>query len=95
MRAAQAFLREHGCKQVGCNGYAPYYIFPGVDHEYAEAHPFLRAHGFTVSTEAVMRCLASARRVFVLVAAIPYSLTMVPSFSPRTMRLSMPFCLRL
>jgi GNAT superfamily N-acetyltransferase len=50
---ALAYLRMWGRTRVLCNGYAPYYLFPGVDEEYAEAHAFLQARGFTPGAEAV------------------------------------------
>ncbi|HVK03337.1 MAG TPA: GNAT family N-acetyltransferase, partial [Armatimonadaceae bacterium] len=48
-----AFLRERGRTRVTCNGYAPHYVFPGVDEEYAEAHEFLEARGFAPASAAV------------------------------------------
>ena len=48
-----AFLRQKGCRQVGCSGYSPYYIFPGVDEDYGAARAFLSARGFTPSAPAV------------------------------------------
>ena len=47
------FLRSKGRKVVMCNGYAPYYIFPGVDVEYEAANAFLQQHGFAVLSEPV------------------------------------------
>jgi len=40
------FLRDKGRTDVLCNGYAPYYVFPGVDAEYVEGLSFLEKHGF-------------------------------------------------
>jgi mycothiol synthase len=48
-----AFVRAQGRTRVSCNGYAPYYQFPGVDLQYSEAHSFLQSCGFTSSSEAV------------------------------------------
>jgi GNAT superfamily N-acetyltransferase len=53
LEAGLAFLRAHGRERVLCNGYAPYYIFPGVDVDYAEASAFLTARGFQPASEAV------------------------------------------
>ena len=36
------FLRGQGRTEVMCNGYAPYYVFPGVDEDYREAIGFLQ-----------------------------------------------------
>jgi mycothiol synthase len=52
------FLREHGRTAVSCNGYAPYYIFPGVDCDYTEALGFLQARGFSVVSEPVAMGMA-------------------------------------
>jgi mycothiol synthase len=51
--AGLAHLRTAGRQKVLCNGYAPYYIFPGVDVEYEAAHHFLARHGFTSVSEPV------------------------------------------
>jgi len=48
-----AFLRNHGCQTVTCNGYVPFYAFPGVDIEYAEACGLLNSMGFRQLTELV------------------------------------------
>ncbi len=53
LAAGLDFLRERGRADVMCNGYAPYYIFPGVDVDYSEAQQFLQARGFSVSSESV------------------------------------------
>ncbi len=46
LEAGLNYLREQGMEQVSCNGYAPYYAFPGVDERYEEANAFLLKHGF-------------------------------------------------
>lgn len=46
MEAGLSFLRAKGRTEVMCNGYAPYYIFPGVDDDFPEALAFLARHGF-------------------------------------------------
>ncbi|HLV79785.1 MAG TPA: GNAT family N-acetyltransferase [Chthonomonadaceae bacterium] len=51
--AGLAFLRREGRTEVFCNGYAPYYIFPGVDVDYREGLAFLEASGFTRAGEPV------------------------------------------
>lgn len=51
--AHEVKLVEHGVNRVTCNGYAPYYLFPGVDEEYLEAQEFLKSVGFHTHTEAV------------------------------------------
>jgi len=51
--AGIAFLRRHGRTEVHCNGYAPTYIFPGVDVDYTEALDFLQAREFSVVGEPV------------------------------------------
>ena len=48
-----AFLHQKGRTEACCNGYSPYYIFPGVDSEYTEALDFLASRGCTVLAEAV------------------------------------------
>jgi GNAT superfamily N-acetyltransferase len=53
LEAGLSFLRAKGRERVLCNGYAPYYIFPGVDVDYPEAGPFLEARGFQPASEAV------------------------------------------
>lgn len=53
LEAGLAFLRQKGRRSVMCNGYAPYYIFPGVDNEYTEALDFLTARGFQPAGDAV------------------------------------------
>lgn len=53
LEAGEAFLQSRGAQSVSCNGYAPYYLFPGVDSRYAEAQAFLLASGFRVQAEAV------------------------------------------
>ncbi|MDR3692731.1 MAG: GNAT family N-acetyltransferase [Fimbriimonas sp.] len=40
------YLRGHGCRTVSCNGYAPYYVSPGIDVEYRDARRFMEAAGF-------------------------------------------------
>jgi mycothiol synthase len=47
LQAGIAFLKEQGRTEVWCNGYAPYYVFPGVDESYMDALAFLEASGFT------------------------------------------------
>ncbi len=47
------FLRNKGVLKIASNGYAPYYVFPGVDADYREAHEFLPVRGFTRSVDAV------------------------------------------
>lgn len=51
--AGLAFLKAQGKTDVWVNGYAPAYIFPGVDDEYTEALAFLAKHGFTKFSSAV------------------------------------------
>ena len=46
-------LRRYNRTQVSCNGYAPYYLFPGVGEEYADARAFLQARGFAPGADAV------------------------------------------
>jgi mycothiol synthase len=53
-----AFLRNAGRTRILCNGYAPYYLFPGVDVEYDAAHRFLRQHDFTAVSEPVAMGMA-------------------------------------
>jgi len=53
LEAGLAFLRARGRERVLCNSYAPYYIFPGVDVDYAKASAFLTARGFQPASEAV------------------------------------------
>lgn len=53
LRRGREFLREKGRVRIGCSGYSPYYLFPGVDTEYTEAPVFLAAHGFVRAAEAV------------------------------------------
>lgn len=47
LEAGFEFLRSKGRTEVWCNGYAPYYVFPGVDSDYTEALAFLEQKGFT------------------------------------------------
>lgn len=58
LEAGLSFLKSKGRTQVSCNGYAPYYIFPGVDVDYEAALAFLQAHGFTVASEPVAMGMA-------------------------------------
>lgn len=51
--AHQKALRKDGVQKILCNGYAPYYLFPGVDVDYKQAHSFLHSCGFQVHTDAV------------------------------------------
>lgn len=51
--AGLAFLKAQGKTDVWVNGYAPVYIFPGVDDEYTEALGFLAKNGFTKFSSAV------------------------------------------
>jgi mycothiol synthase len=51
--AGLEFLRQHGCRAVSCNGYSPFYAFPGVDVEYAGALALLEGVGFQVLNEPV------------------------------------------
>lgn len=53
LNAGIAYLLAQGRTHVTCNGYAPYYLFPGVDEQYTEAPAFLLAHGFAPGAEAV------------------------------------------
>jgi mycothiol synthase len=46
MEAGLEFLRARGRTEVWCNGYAPYYVFPGIDEDYSEALAFIEAKGF-------------------------------------------------
>ena len=47
------YLRNAGCRRVSCNGYAPYYIAPGVDEDYHSAISMLSSLGFTTVAEPV------------------------------------------
>lgn len=47
MESGCAFLREKGRTEVWCNGYAPYYVFPGIDSDYTEALSLVEKQGFT------------------------------------------------
>ena len=49
----EQFFRDAGCSRICCNGYAPYYIAPGVDARYEPAVGFLESHGYAVFTEPV------------------------------------------
>lgn len=40
------YLRRRGCKEMLCGGYVPYYVTPGVDVDYVDAHAFLAMNGF-------------------------------------------------
>lgn len=51
--ASLEFLRGKGRTVVMCNGYAPYYIFPGIDVAYEEANAFMASKGFTLLSEPV------------------------------------------
>lgn len=53
LHAGLAYLRQQGRTSVMCNGYAPYYIFPGVDEEYTAAVSFMEANGFTQVSDPV------------------------------------------
>jgi mycothiol synthase len=53
MDAGLDFLRSKGRTTVMCNGYAPYYIFPGIDVDYEEANALMAARGFTLLNEPV------------------------------------------
>jgi len=53
LEAGLEFLRARGRTEVWCNGYAPYYVFPGIDEEYTEALSFMQAKGFTSFSSAV------------------------------------------
>jgi mycothiol synthase len=53
LEAGIAHLRARGCRKATCNGHAPYYFFPGVDHDYTAALAFMTACGFEASAEAV------------------------------------------
>ena len=46
LEAGLDFLRSKGRTEVWCNGYAPYYVFPGIDEEYTGALSFVEAKGF-------------------------------------------------
>jgi len=46
-------LKARGVHTASCNGYAPYYQFPGVDHRCGEARALLDSLGFTPAVEAV------------------------------------------
>lgn len=58
LEAGLTFLHAHGRTKISCNGYAPCYIFPGVDIDYDAALTFLVAHGFTVTSEPVAMGMA-------------------------------------
>lgn len=58
LEAGLAYLAAKGRTRVSCNGYAPYYVFPGVDVDYTEALAFLLAKGFTVTSEPVAMGMA-------------------------------------
>ncbi|MCX6379054.1 MAG: GNAT family N-acetyltransferase [Armatimonadetes bacterium] len=49
LEAGMSYLREQGVEMLSCNGYAPYYMFPGVDERYTEANAFLLKQGFEVA----------------------------------------------
>lgn len=51
--AGFAFLREKGRTEVWCNGYSPYYIFPGVDVDYVEANALMQKLGFSLVSSPV------------------------------------------
>jgi len=53
IQAGLQFLKEHGCRYAKCNGYAPYYAFPGVDIDSTEALGFMLSMGFRPLAEAV------------------------------------------
>lgn len=53
LEAGLAFLRENGRTDVMVNGYAPYYIAPGVDVDYVDGLHFLEKHGFAKLVSAV------------------------------------------
>lgn len=58
LESGLALLRTAGRRRVFCNGYSPYYAFPGVDIEYEVAHGFLEQHGFTAFSEPVAMGMA-------------------------------------
>lgn len=58
LEAGLDYLQAKGQSRVACNGYAPYYIFPGVDVDYEAAGAFLAHHGFTVTSEPVAMGMA-------------------------------------
>lgn len=49
----ERFLLSVGCTKICCNGYAPYYVAPGVDARYEPAVGFLESRGYQVFTEPV------------------------------------------
>ena len=49
----ERFLKDAGCTKICCNGYAPYYVAPGVDARYESAVGFLESRGYQVFTEPV------------------------------------------
>jgi predicted N-acetyltransferase YhbS len=51
--AGCAFLKAAGRTTVMCNGYAPYYIFPGIDVDYVEANAFMEKHGWKLLNEPI------------------------------------------
>lgn len=53
MQAGLAYLRGCGCQVISCNGYAPSYAFPGIDHDYRAAICLVRRCGFQYLTDAV------------------------------------------
>lgn len=53
MRRGLQVLKDQGCSRATCNGYGPYYSFPGVNLDYGEAGAFMRALGFKSHAEAV------------------------------------------
>ena len=53
LQGGREFLQNKGCRKIGCSGYAPYYIFPGVDEDYGAAHTFLAVRGFAGAADAV------------------------------------------
>jgi mycothiol synthase len=53
LEAGRAYLRTEGRTKFICNGYAPYYLFPGVDVDYTTANAFLECHGFATFSEPV------------------------------------------
>ncbi len=47
LSVAIEYLRGHGCRELRCGGYVPYYVTPGVDVDYVDTHSFLAMNGFT------------------------------------------------
>ncbi len=63
MSRGTSYLRSEGCKTVYCNGYAPRYVFPGVDLNCREAITFMEAMGYETHQDFVAMELNLAEAV--------------------------------